>query len=110
MKKRLIYSCLIVGATFVAGCTKNFDKINTDPTKVSAGLINPNFLMAQAQIQFSNTGYDQLLFQSMWSQALASTYDYYRNGDKYVASGSFQDYKARTWNNGYSATTLIDEM
>lgn len=110
MKKRLIYSCLIVGATFVAGCTKNFDKINTDPTKVSAGLINPNFFMAQAQIQFSNTGYDQLLFQSMWSQALASTYDYYRNGDKYVASGSFQDYKARTWNNGFSATTLIDEM
>ncbi|QEC79871.1 SusD/RagB family nutrient-binding outer membrane lipoprotein [Mucilaginibacter ginsenosidivorax] len=110
MKKRYIYSCLLAGATLFAGCSKNFDQVNVNPTKVSADLFNPNFLMAQAQIQFSNTGYDQLLFQSMWSQALASTYDYYGNGDKYVASGSFQDYKARTWNNGYSATTLIDEM
>jgi len=110
MKKRYIYSCLLAGATFFAGCSKNFDQINTDPTKVSANLFDANFLMAQAQIQFSNTGYDQLLFQSMWTQGLASTYDYYGNGDKYVYRGSFQDYKARTWNNGYSATTLIDEM
>jgi hypothetical protein len=110
MKKRLIYSCLLLGATFIAGCTKNFDKINTDPTKVSAGLFNPNFLMAQAQIQFSNTGYDQLLYQSMWSQSLASTYDYYGNGDKYIYRGSFQDYKARTWNTSYGAVTLVDEM
>ena len=110
MKKRLIYSCLLVGATFIAGCTKNFDKINTDPTKVSAGLFNPNFLMAQSQIQFSNTGYDQLLYQSMWSQSLASTYDYYGNGDKYVYRGSAQDYKARTWNTSYGAATLVYEM
>ena len=110
MKKRYIYSCLLAGATLIAGCSKNFDQVNVNPTKVNAALFNPNFLIAQAQIQFSNTGYDQLLFQSMWSQALSSTYDYYGNGDKYVASGSFQDYKARTWNNGYSATTLIDEM
>jgi hypothetical protein len=110
MKKRLIYSCLLVGATFIAGCTKNFDKINTDPTKVTGALFNPNFLMAQAQIQFSNTGYDQLLYQSMWSQSLASTYDYYGNGDKYVYRGSFQDYKARTWNTSYGAVTLVDEM
>lgn len=110
MKKRYIYSCLLAGATLIASCSKNFDQVNVNPTKVNADLFNPNFLMAQAQIQFSNTGYDQLLFQSMWSQALSSTYDYYGNGDKYVATGSFQDYKARTWNNGYSATTLIDEM
>ncbi len=109
-KKQLIYSCLLAGATFIAGCTKNFDQINTDPTKVSSTLFNPNFLLSQAQIQFSNTGYDQLLFQSMWVQSLASTYDYYGNGDKYVYRGSFQDYKARTWNNGYGASRLIDEM
>jgi hypothetical protein len=110
MKKRYIFSCLLMGATFIAGCTKNFDSINTDPTKVSATLFNPNFLMAQAQIQFSNTGYDQLLYQSMWSQSLASTYDYYSNGDKYVASGSNDNYKARTWTTSYGAVTLIDEM
>jgi hypothetical protein len=110
MKKRLIYSCLIVGATFVAGCTKNFDKINTNPTKVNGTLFDPNFLMAQAQMKFANTGYDQLLYQSMWSQSLASTYDYYSNGDKYVASGSNDNYKSRTWNTSYGAVTLIDEM
>jgi len=110
MKKRLIYSCLLLVATFIAGCTKNFDQINTDPTKVSATLFNPNFLMAQAQFQFSNTGYDQLLYQSMWSQSLSSTYDYYGNGDKYVYRGSAQDYKARTWNTSYGAATLVYEM
>lgn len=110
MKKRLIYSCLLAGAALVAGCTKNFDKVNTDPTKISAALLNPNSLMAQAQIQFSNSGYDQLLYQSMWSQSLASTYDYYGNGDKYIYAGSGRDYYARTWNTSYGASTLVDEM
>lgn len=110
MKKRLIYSCLIAGTTFIAGCTKDFEKINTDPTKINAELLNPNYLMAQAQIKFSNTGYDQLLFQSMWVQALASTYDYYGNGDKYVLSGSGTAYYGRTWGTSYGASTFIDEM
>ncbi|NHA03128.1 SusD/RagB family nutrient-binding outer membrane lipoprotein [Mucilaginibacter sp. HC2] len=110
MKKRLIYSFLLAGSTLIAGCTKNFDQINTDPTKINGDLIIPDYFMAQAQIQFSNLGYGQLLFQSMWSQALASTYDYYGNGDKYVLRGSFDSYKANLWNNGYNATTLLDEM
>lgn len=110
MKKRIIYTCLVIGASLFAGCTKNFNAINTDPNQTTAALINPNFLMAQAQIQFSNTGYDQLLYQSMWSQSLASTYSYYSNGDKYVYGGSFQDYKSRTWNTSYGAATLVYEM
>lgn len=110
MKKRIIYSALLVASSFLAGCTKDFTEINTDPNKTTAALFNPNFLLAQAQIQFSNTGYDQLLFQSMWSQALASTYDYYGNGDKYVFRGSGQGYNGRTWDNGYGAATLLFEM
>jgi hypothetical protein len=110
MKRRFIYSCLVIGATLVTGCTKNFEKINTDPTKVGSDLVVPDFLMAQAQITFSNLGYGQLLYQSMWTQALASTYDYYGNGDKYIYRGSFDSYKASLWNNGYNASTLIDEM
>lgn len=110
MKKRLIYGCLLAGATFIAGCTKDFDAINTDPTKVNAEVFPPNFLLAQAQIKFSNTGYDQLLFQSMWVQSLASTYDYYGNGDKYVYAGSGRGYLERTWNTSYGAATLVDEM
>ncbi|MDO3627317.1 SusD/RagB family nutrient-binding outer membrane lipoprotein [Mucilaginibacter sp. BT774] len=111
MKKRLIYSCLVIlGVSLSTGCTKNFDKLNTNPNATGANLFNPNFLMSQAQFQFSNTGYDQLLYQSMWSQSLASTYSYYSNGDKYVYGGSFQDYKSRTWNTSYNAASLVYEM
>lgn len=110
MKKRLIYSCLIIAASLFTGCTKNFDGINTDPNQTTGTLINPNFLMSQAQIQFSNSGYDQLLFQSMWVQGLAGTEGYYTNGDKYVLGGSFGSYLPETWNQCYQAGTLIYEM
>lgn len=110
MKKRLIYGWLIAGATFATSCTKNFDEVNTDPYKATAENFNPNFLVSQAQIQFSQTGYDQLLFQSMWVQSLASTFDYYANGDKYVLRGSGTGYYNRTWNRAYGALTFVDEM
>jgi hypothetical protein len=110
MKKRLIYSCLVLGATLFAGCTKNFDNINTDPNQTSAALINPNFFMAQAQIQFANAGYRELLLQSCWIQGLASTEGYYTNGDKYVYGGSPQNYTNMIWNDDYGAGTLVYEM
>ncbi|MDB4903658.1 MAG: SusD/RagB family nutrient-binding outer rane lipoprotein [Mucilaginibacter sp.] len=110
MKKRLIYSCLVMGASLFAGCTKNFDKINTDPNQTTAALINPNFFVSQSQINFSNPGYAQLLFQSMWVQGLAGTEGYYSNGDKYVQGGSFGSYLPQTWNECYNAGTLIYEM
>ncbi len=110
MKKRFLYSCLIIAASFTVGCNKKLDEINTDPNRTTADQFNPNFLMSQAQFQFSQTGYDQLLFQSMWIQGLSSTYDYYANGDKYVLRGSGTGYYNRTWNRGYGALTLIDEM
>jgi hypothetical protein len=110
MKKQLIYSFLIAGATLVTGCTKNFDTINTDPNKTTASTFIPDYLMSQSQIQFSNSGYDQLLFQSMWIQGLASTFDYYGNGDKYILRGSGTAYFGRTWATSYGAMTLVDEM
>lgn len=109
MKKRFLYSCLVIAASLTA-CNKKLDEVNTDPYKTTAALFNPNFLMSQAQFQFSQTGYDQLLFQSMWIQGLSSTYDYYANGDKYVLRGSGNGYYSRTWNRGYGALTLVDEM
>jgi PBP1b-binding outer membrane lipoprotein LpoB len=57
MKKRLIYSCLLAGATFIAGCTKNFDADKYRPYQSKRGTFyHPNFLMSQAQIKFSNSG------------------------------------------------------
>ncbi|MGI4750086.1 MAG: SusD/RagB family nutrient-binding outer membrane lipoprotein [Janthinobacterium lividum] len=109
MKKKFIVSCLAI-ASFITSCTREFDNINTNPNATNASQFNPNYLMAQAQISFSNTGYDQLLFQSMWAQSLASTYGYYSNGDKYVYGGSGTGYYGRTWSTSYGASTLIDQM
>lgn len=110
MKKKLIYSGLCIAASLFAGCTKDFTKINTDPNKTSAEVFNPNFLLAQAELNYSQTGYSQLLFQSMWSQSLASTFGYYGNGDKYTQSGSFNDYVGRVYSEGYGAETYAQEM
>lgn len=110
MKKKIIYSGLCLAASLFAGCTKDFTKINTDPNKTSADVFNPNFLLAQAELNYSQTGYSQLLFQSMWSQSLASTFSYYGNGDKYTQSGSFNDYIGRVYNEGYGAETYAQEM
>ena len=109
MKKIIIYSaCLVL--LIQTACTKKFDEINTDPSQTGAGLFDANYLLAQAEWQYSNTGYNQLLFQSMWSQVLASTYGYYGNGDKYVFSGSYTAYRNNLWNSDYRAASLVYEM
>lgn len=109
MKKILIY--IFSGAAlFQTACTKEFEEINTDPTQTSADVFNPNYLLSQSEYEASQSGYTQLLFQSMWSQVLASTFSYYGNGDKYVASGSFDAYKGRTWSEQYRAASLVFEM
>ncbi len=110
MKRRYIYGGLLAGLMLSASCTKNFDKINTDPNQTTGSLINPNYFVSQAQVQFGNSGYNQLLFQSMWVQGLAGTEGYYTNGDKYVQGGSFGSYLPETWNQSYNAGSLIYEM
>jgi hypothetical protein len=110
MKKRIIYSCLVISASLLAGCTKNFDKINTDPNQTTGSLINPNFFVSQSQENFANPGYDQLLFQAGWVQGISSTEGYYTNGDKYVQGGSFGSYLSETWDECYNAGTLVYEM
>ncbi|PWK77400.1 SusD-like starch-binding protein associating with outer membrane [Mucilaginibacter oryzae] len=110
MKKKIIYSGLCLAASLFAGCTKDFTKINTNPNATDASVFNPSFLLAQAELSYSQTGYSQLLFQSMWSQSLASTFSYYGNGDKYTQSGSFNDYIGRVYSEGYSAESNAAEM
>ena len=46
----------------------------------------------------------------MWTQVLASTFSYYGNGDKYVASGSFVAYQGRVHEETYRAASLSYEM
>lgn len=109
MKRIIIYSaCLVL--LIQTGCTKRFDEINTDPNQTTAALFNANYLLAEAEWEYSNTGYNQLLFESMWSQVLASTYGYYGNGDKYVYSGSFTNYRNALWNADYRAASIAYKM
>jgi hypothetical protein len=91
-------------------CTDDFDAINTDPTQTSAEIFDANYLLSQGQFEYSNTGYSQLLFQSMWTQVFASTYGYYSNGDKYVGSSSLISYQNRIFEEDYRAASLIFEM
>lgn len=62
MKRIILYSaCLVL--LIQASCTKKFDKINTNPSQTTADLFNANYLLAQGEWQYSNTGYTQLLFE-----------------------------------------------
>jgi hypothetical protein len=108
--KRITKYIAVTAMLFVFGCTDDFESINTDPNKTSAEVFNANYLLSQSQFTFSNTGYSQLLFQSMWTQVLASTFSYYGNGDKYVASGSFVAYQSRIFEEDYNAASRAFEM
>ena len=107
--KKIAYILTLI-TVFTTSCTDNFESINTDPNKTSATVFNPNYLLAQSQFEYGNTGYSQLLFQSMWTQVLASTFSYYGNGDKYVPSGSFIAYQGRVHEETYRAASLSYEM
>lgn len=110
MKKRYILGFMVTGLSLLFSCTKDFDSINTNPNKATGSNAEPNYFMSQAQLTFSQTGYDQLLFQSMWIQSLASTFSYYSNGDKYVFGGGGQGYFPRTYNAVYQSLNLVTEM
>jgi hypothetical protein len=107
--KKIAYILTLI-TVFTTSCTENFESINTDPNKTSAAVFNPNYLLSESQYEYGNTGYSQLLFQSMWTQVLASTFSYYGNGDKYVASGSFIAYQGRVHEETYRAASLSYEM
>ncbi len=75
MKKILIYfsfACAIIQT----GCTKNFDEINTDPTRSSPANFDPNYFLSSSQWEYvaATDGYTgSILFQSGWVQIFAST-------------------------------------
>ncbi|RYF45003.1 MAG: SusD/RagB family nutrient-binding outer membrane lipoprotein, partial [Chitinophagaceae bacterium] len=110
MKKSIIYGAMLAALVQTSGCTKDFDEISTNPREVTADKMDPNFLLSSAQWEFSNTGYTQLLFESMWPQVLASTFDYYGNGDKYTPSTNTVNYQNNLWDEEYRSASLIVEM
>lgn len=113
MRKSLIY-ILTATVFIIGGCTKNFNEINTDPTRANSTTFDPNLLISSAELGYTGaiSGYSgPILFQSMWVQIFASASypSYYSNGDKYVASGNTTTYQASIWNNAYGAASFARE-
>ncbi|RYF59743.1 MAG: SusD/RagB family nutrient-binding outer membrane lipoprotein, partial [Cytophagaceae bacterium] len=116
MRKKLIALTLLIGSAQLS-CTDNFDAINTDPTRASSAIFDPNLLLPSIQYNHVNatSGYNgPILFQAGWVQILASTSsggaNYYTNADKYVASGNTNSYVQSSWNEGYRSMSLADEI
>lgn len=109
MKK--VYLILLGLIILISGCNKSqLDKINTDPTKATGANFDPNDLLASAQLNYANTGYYQLVYQSTMMQVLASTYYYYNNGDKYINEANFTDYQGAIFSQDYAESSSIRQM
>jgi hypothetical protein len=101
MKKKLIYSSLFtIGLLIATGCTKNFEKLNTDPTAFSATNFDPNYLLTTAQLDYTGSqdfSYDtwraDLIYCSDMIQGFATSIGYWA-GDKYLAN---PEYTAAYW-------------
>jgi len=110
MRKTVIYAALTAAALFSTSCSEKYlDDVNTNPNAASAANLNPNYLLTDGQLTFANTGYGELLYPAPAIQALASTFNYYGNGDKYTNSGGFTGYQSLLFNQGYTALSRLQQ-
>ncbi|WP_298736415.1 SusD/RagB family nutrient-binding outer membrane lipoprotein [uncultured Chitinophaga sp.] len=108
MKKAFLYIGMV--SALLGSCTKDFNELNTNPTAIPSEQMEPNYMLSRTQYNYANTGYSQLLFQSMWTQVFASTFNYYSNGDKYVGSANLISYQNRIWEEDYQAASIATEI
>ena len=109
MKKSILYLAFASVLLSTSCSEKYLDQINVNPNAASAANLNPNYLLTDGQLTFANTGYTQLLYEAPAVQALASTFNYYGNGDKYTNSGGFTGYQALIFNQGYTALSRLQQ-
>lgn len=108
---RGIFLIILIAVISLTGCSKEqLNKINTDPSKSTSSNFDPNALLSSAQLNYANTGYYQLVYESTMMQVLASTYYYYNNGDKYINEGNFTDYQGAIFTQGYTEAGSIRQM
>ncbi len=86
----------------MAGCTKNFNDINTDPTKANTSNFDPNYLLTTAELDYGNVTEYQLEELSCMTQQFSSTFDYYSGGDKYTQTLTNGSYNTRFFSDGMS--------
>lgn len=107
MKQLFKYTVIMLLCVLVtAGCRKDFDKINTDPSTYNPSNFDPNFVLTSAQLGYSGStdfSYDtwraNLIYCSTMMQGLSSVIGYWA-GDKYILNSG---YTAAYW--GFSAST-----
>jgi hypothetical protein len=109
MRKTVIYAALSA-VLFSTSCSEKYlDEVNTNPNAATATNTNPNYLLTDGQLTFANTGYGELLYPAPAIQALASTFNYYGNGDKYTNSGGFTGYQGLIFGQGYTALSRLQQ-
>ncbi|HTI09479.1 MAG TPA: SusD/RagB family nutrient-binding outer membrane lipoprotein [Puia sp.] len=93
------------------GCTKSFDKINTNPASYNQTNFDPNFMLTSAELGYTGStdfAYDtwraNLIYCSTMMQGLSSVVSYWA-GDKYLLNS---DYTAAYW--GFSSDAAYPEQ
>jgi len=93
------------------GCTKKFEKINTDPSSYNQANFDPNFLLTSAELGYTGskdfayeTWRGNLIYCSTMMQGLSTVVSYWA-GDKYQLN---PNYTAAYW--GFSADAAYPEQ
>lgn len=91
---------LLGSAIILSACTKNFEKINTNPASYSQSNFDPNYLLTTAQLTYTGstdfsyeTWRGNLIYASTMMQGLSSVMGYWA-GDKYLLN---EGYTAAYW-------------
>jgi len=96
------FFCILLAGS---GCKKDFVAINTDPTAITAGQNNFNYLFTNAELvtagNSDGNGYEDwrnnLIYSGCMIQHLSSTFSYW-DGDKYLYNGN---YNSAYWDANY---------
>ncbi|MDN3579653.1 SusD/RagB family nutrient-binding outer membrane lipoprotein [Mucilaginibacter flavus] len=108
MKKIYKYPAVMLVALLIcsAGCRKDFEKTNTNPSTYNQSTFNPNYVLTSAQLGYTGStdfSYDtwrgNLIYCSTMMQGFSTVIGYWA-GDKYMLNAG---YTAAYW--GFSAGT-----
>ncbi|HVF96173.1 MAG TPA: SusD/RagB family nutrient-binding outer membrane lipoprotein [Flavisolibacter sp.] len=106
MKTKAVKSVSLAFAGFVllAGCTKKFDEINTNPASYSQSNFDPNYLLTTTQLTYTGstdfsyeTWRGNLIYASTFMQGLSTVVGYWA-GDKYLLN---EGYTSAYWQVAY---------
>ena len=113
--KKLAFLCLALASlATLGGCDKNFEEINTDPTKLTPANMNYNYLFTAAELVTSGNSdanayedwRNNLIYGATMMQHLSSTVGYWQ-GDKYTYNPG---YNSAYWDVNYpnSIKNIVD--